>query len=820
MKNKWLPAIVFTLPVLLGAFLLFQRFSQKYAKAWDIEWGYYAVLALFAWFCIALAWNAKEIFHRVKSYVPSKISGLCLVALLVLFAIFAVTQISLQHRVLSDETSWESMALEMRFNQSGGVCNQGVWRNGVLDCKDVVNNFKGKAFAFVQSIAFLFAEPTRETALRINLSLALGSLVLLFFAMFRFTKNEWLALTAAIFLASQPIFLMQSRSASTEVLYVFLFAALFAFYSIVPPKEVGFKHFALIIPLLGFFAQTRQETLFCFIPFVLFYHSYFTVKPHRLAIFTALVILASWPSINTMIAYRGYDFQGGEYAAHSFANFIYNLKSDIGIMWNAELDSNGLLKNPFYTIYTLLLFLSFTWLLYKVAFKKKYRWAALLFALFCLQIGVILFNISGTFEIEINQRYVLVALPLFAIVMAMGLYDAYVDFASSKSANIIVTITGLRDASGSGSKIVCCMVTVLAIYLSMHHKESFNKNILYNKNRLLAEEDFLNIELKKMPKNSVFIYARPWQMLASGFNGFSERQFLGWSPNELEEWRKFSGDNIYLVRGQDGYGEVNKKSRVVGFKTTSTIDGILNDYKTHKMFSQTRPFGYALEAYKIGRKQEESNYAASIRWNVEKEEVEWTLPDTLVEYKVFVSDMELLDLEKGGNSRPVETPGLHYAVLMVFPESDTIKKETQFFIRSENNRLLQDTKPNSWTQDWGEPKMGKSVENNAIKIGRRIFEFGIGSHANSRLVWNLNGKYNKFYSYIGLDDESACGNGAIWVVKGDGRELYRSKVLTSRELDSLIVDVSGINVLELETLNNGDKDCDHTDWAGAWLNDY
>jgi len=795
MKANWLQPIIFTLPVLSGAFLLFQKFSQNYAKAWDIKWGYYAVLALFVWLCAALVWNAKEIFQRAKSYLPSKVSGLCLAALLVLFAVFAVTQISLQHRVLSDETSWESMALEMRFSQSGGVCNQGVWRDGVLDCKDVVNNFKGKAFAFVQSVAFLFAEPTRDTSLRINLPLAIASIALLFFALFRFTKDEWLALSAAIFLASQPIFLMQSRSASTEVLYVFLFTVLLAFYSLVPPKEVSIKHFALIIPLLGFFAQTRQETIFCFIPFVLFYHSYFTAKPQRLAIFTALTILASWTSINTMIAYRGYDFQGGEHAAHSFANFIYNLKSNIVIMLNTETGADGLLKNPFYTSYTLLLFLSFALLIYKVAVEKKYRWAALLFALFCLQIGVILFNVSGTFEIDINQRYVLVALPLFAIVMAVGLCSIF---------------------NENRSKIVCGVVAVLAIYLSIYHKESFNGNILYNKNKLLAEEDFLNTELKKMPKNSIFVYARPWQMLASGFNGFSEQNFFGWSPNELDEWRKFSEDNIYLVRGQDGYGEVNKKSRVVGFKTTTTIEDILNEYKTQRIFSQARPFGYALEAYKIGRKREESNYAASIRWNGENGLLEWSLPDTLVDYKISLNN-EFLNLGKNERSVDVKVPGMHYAVLTVFPEGDTIQKSFQFFIRSENNRLLQDAKPGDWAQDWGDPKMGKSVENNAIKIDGRYFEFGVGSHANSRMVWNLNGAYKKFHSYIGLDDESACGNGAIWVVKGNGKELYRSKVLNSREIDSLTVDISGVNALELEALDNGDKDCDHADWAGAWL---
>jgi len=783
---------VYAAPVFAGAFFLFQQMSQKYAKYWDIQWGYYAVLALFVWLCAALAWNAKEIYQRVKGSLPSKFSMLGLLALLVFFAVFAVVTINLQHRVLSDETSWESMALQMRFDQSGGVCNQGVWIDGRLECKDEVNNFKGKAFGFVQSLAFLFAEPNRDTSLLVNFPIALCSIVLLFFAMFRLTKDEWLALTVAIFLISQPIFLMQSRSASTEVLYIFLFAALLAFYSIIPPKEVSIKHFALIIPLLGFFAQTRQETIFCFIPFVLFYYSYFLEKPWRLAAFSGLIILASWPSINTMIAYRGYDFQGGEHAAHSFANFVYNLKSNIRIMWNAELDPNGLLKYPFYTIYSFLLYAGFVWLLFKVAFYNKYRWSALLFALFCLQIGVILFNVSGTFEIDINQRYVLVALPLFAIVMAVALCDVL----------------------NGKSKIVCCAAAVLAVGISIKHADSFFDNILYKKNKLLVEEEYLNAELKKLPEKSIFIYARPWQMLASGFNGFSERQFLGWSPSELEKWRSFSIDNIYVVRGQDGYGDVDRKSRVVGFKTTNAIDGILNDYRTHRIFSQTRPFGYPLEVYKIGKKKGESSYAASIMWN--GSEVEWSLPDTLVDYKVSLNN-EFFNMEKGVRKIPVNKSGLHYAALIAFPEEDTVRKEIQFFIRTPENRLLEDVNPNPWAQDWGEPKMGKTVENNAMRIDRRFFEFGIGSHANSKLTWSLNGAYKKFHSYIGLDDESACGNGAIFVVKGDGNQLYRSKVLVSREIDSVSVDISGVNILELEALDNGDKDCDHANWAGAWM---
>jgi len=223
-----------------------------------------------------------------------------------------------------------------------------------------------------------------------------------------------------------------------------------------------------------------------------------------------------------------------------------------------------------------------------------------------------------------------------------------------------------------------------------------------------------------------------------------------------------------------------------------------------------------LEAYKIGRKKEESNYEASIKWSSEAKELEWNMQDTLTEYKVLLNG-KVLNFENGETKFSVEDAGLHYASLHLFPDNDTIIKETQFFIRSDKNRLLQDAKPESWEQSWSEPKVGKSVENNAIRIDGRVFEYGVGSHAPSRLVWNLNGAYKKFHSFIGLDDESACGNGAIWLVRGDGKELYRSRVLGSREIDSISVDISGVNKFELETLDNGDKDCDHSDWAGAWL---
>ena len=107
------------------------------------------------------------------------------------------SNISNTHRVLSDETSWESMGLQMYFQHSGGVCNEGIWKDGVLDCKVEVNNFKGKALAFVYSLVFNIMPPNRDTALLVNYPFFILSLIAFFLALSKWFKNEKVALAGS-----------------------------------------------------------------------------------------------------------------------------------------------------------------------------------------------------------------------------------------------------------------------------------------------------------------------------------------------------------------------------------------------------------------------------------------------------------------------------------------------------------------------------------------------------------------------------------------------------------------------------------------------
>ena len=805
-----------TLAVLVVAFLIFNNLTVSYARRWDIDWGYYSILSTFILLIVGVLVNIPVIARGWKGFKPSGKSICAFAGIALVFSVFMFGNISNTHRVLSDETSWESMGLQMYFQHTGGICNEGVWTDGVLDCKTEVNNFKGKALGFVYSLVFNFMNPNRDTALLVNFPFYLLSLLFFFFALSKWFKNEWAALAATAFLGGMPIYLLQARSASTEVLYIFLLAVLMAWYAFVPANKVNWKHFLLTVPLLGFFAQTRQETVFAFIPFALYYYKYFFEKAHRLPLFVAAVIAVSWPSVNTMAAYRGYDFQGGEHAAHSLENFWFNLKTNIEVMMNLETDSSfgGIMQNPFYTTFTIILLASTVWLLFRLIYSRRYWRGALLGILFCLQIFVILLNVSGTFTIDINQRYVLVALPLFALIMALGLYDA-----------LAFTTKMKPEAAG---KIILAVSVALSVGLMIYHGDSYRHNMLYYRNKLLGEEDYLDKALESYPANSIFIYARPWQMLASGHSSFSERSFMSWDNETFAKWQQVSGGNIYMVRGQDGYGELNRKSRVVGFKTTDQVDEILKDYKSERVLIEPKLFGYPLAIYKISAKKGVSTYLQNFFVSDMENNamvVNKRFPETITyAYSLNGELQEELMLSLPSDTLLLDSTkikaGMNRVTFeCVMPDADTLKLVKDFFVESPEVLLLSELKMESFEQAWGQPQKNASVEHHKITIDKEIFRYGIGSHAPSFMKFQLPRAFDTFHATIGLDDESVGGDGASFIVLGDGQELFRSKRMYSTEKQRISVNVRGVRVLELR-LDEGDKhdkDYDHGDWANAWL---
>jgi hypothetical protein len=134
----------------------------------------------------------------------------------------------------------------------------------------------------------------------------------------------------------------------------------------------------------------------------------------------------------------------------------------------------------------------------------------------------------------------------------------------------------------------------------------------------------------------------------------------------------------------------------------------------------------------------------------------------------------------------------------------------------------------AWTSSknfWGGIELDRSNgemlagDGRLISIGGKTYGKGLGVHGASEIRVALSGKYDKFLSDIGIDDETA-GNGSVtFEVWADGVKLYDSGTLSAASgRKSVSVDVAGKNELVLVVTNAGDgMDFDHADWADARL---
>jgi hypothetical protein len=92
----------------------------------------------------------------------------------------------------------------------------------------------------------------------------------------------------------------------------------------------------------------------------------------------------------------------------------------------------------------------------------------------------------------------------------------------------------------------------------------------------------------------------------------------------------------------------------------------------------------------------------------------------------------------------------------------------------------------------------------------------LGTHAPSKIVFALDGKYRGFQTWAGADaNTSPTVTFEVWV---DSVKRWESGLMT-RDMPaaSVDVDVAGAKVLELVVGDAGEFSADHADWAEARL---
>ncbi|MFJ5955665.1 endo-alpha-N-acetylgalactosaminidase family protein [Paenarthrobacter sp. NPDC092416] len=108
----------------------------------------------------------------------------------------------------------------------------------------------------------------------------------------------------------------------------------------------------------------------------------------------------------------------------------------------------------------------------------------------------------------------------------------------------------------------------------------------------------------------------------------------------------------------------------------------------------------------------------------------------------------------------------------------------------------------------------------ALRLDGVVYPKGIGVHADSKVSIATQAKCSAFTAVVGVDDaklNKGLHGSVVFIVKGDGRELLRTPVLSADSAAlPLNVDITGVQNVELIADKNGDDAGDDWgDWADA-----
>ena len=121
---------------------------------------------------------------------------------------------------------------------------------------------------------------------------------------------------------------------------------------------------------------------------------------------------------------------------------------------------------------------------------------------------------------------------------------------------------------------------------------------------------------------------------------------------------------------------------------------------------------------------------------------------------------------------------------------------------------------------WGIVEKAHCASGNHISVGGKTYRRGVGTHANSEIIYDIKGLFKYFAFVVGIDDNNDNNSNKIeFNVYGDGKKLWGSGVVNkSNGSMNIKINIEGIQKLLLEVLDGGDGiDKDYADWANAYL---
>ena len=141
-------------------------------------------------------------------------------------------------------------------------------------------------------------------------------------------------------------------------------------------------------------------------------------------------------------------------------------------------------------------------------------------------------------------------------------------------------------------------------------------------------------------------------------------------------------------------------------------------------------------------------------------------------------------------------------------------------IFAQSQVYLSDLTPVCAQQEWGTLGINRSVTSPKLTLNGRVYPKGLGTHAYSKLVYNLDGlDYQIFSAVIGIDDDAQGNGSVVFHVWLDSLLVLNSGVMLGSDSSlHFQIPLTGAGQLILEVTDAGDGICcDHANWADAKL---
>jgi hypothetical protein len=110
----------------------------------------------------------------------------------------------------------------------------------------------------------------------------------------------------------------------------------------------------------------------------------------------------------------------------------------------------------------------------------------------------------------------------------------------------------------------------------------------------------------------------------------------------------------------------------------------------------------------------------------------------------------------------------------------------------------------------------KNLDDGPIRVGGQGFAKGLALHSRTELVFDLDGQYNEFKAFVGVDDLVGGDSNAILTIEGDGRPLFREKVTRKDKPRWVTLNITKVKLLRIIVGSEDFLDLgDHLDLADA-----